>query len=834
MHSCERSAWRAAIVCLAALVAVGCSGGSGSISPPNTTVGVTVNGLAGSGLVLQDNGRDDLGVATNASYTFGTLLAVGQAYNITVKTQPVNPTQVCTVSGGTGTVTSNGIGAVDVTCVTQSFAVGGTVQGLLGSGLALQDNSGDVLALGASGPFTFAAAVESGQPYVVTIKTQPQNPAQVCNVTAGSGTVTSGPITSVLVNCAASQLSLIAGQLGGTGNIGGSGTGARFNQPYGPGIDAAGNLYVADWYSSIRKVTPAAVVSTLPGANPQFDFPSDVAVDGAGNLYVADSGHNIIRKITAAGTVTTFAGSGSPGSADGQGSAASFYNPGGVAVGAGGNVYVADTYNCTVRRITPAGTVTTVAGIVGMQGSADGPAATATFSAPSSIAVDAAGNVYIADPFNNTIRKLAVGVVSTLAGTAGVSGGADGTGAAAQFNHPSGVAVDAAGTIYVADTANHTVRRVTAAGIVTTLAGTAGASGATDGAGSAARFGSPVGVRVDASGTIYVADNGNSAIRRVTASGVVTTFAGAPASPGSADQTGAAASFSTPYGIAADAAGNIYVADFENSTIRKVTPAGAVTTLAGSPGVTGSADGTGSGARFSRPQGLGVDAHGTVYVADTENFTIRAVTAAGVVTTLAGSPGTSGNSDGVGSAARFLNPTSVVVDPAGIVYVADGGAIRKIATPGGSVTTLVSGKFMVLSSLALDASGNLYASDWQASTISKVTPAGVVTTLAGTALQYGWADGTGAAARFASPEGIAVDSAGNVYVADLLNQVIRKITSAGVVTTIVGVPFAQGVVLGALPASLNRPYGVTLLPRQPVSLAISSQAENAILRADLP
>jgi|KBSMisStandDraft_5_1062788.scaffolds.fasta_scaffold15049_5 sugar lactone lactonase YvrE len=818
---------------LASVITASCGGG-GNSPASKFNVGGSVTGLAGAGLVLANNGTDTVAVSADGSFKFGTQMQSGQNYAVTVKSEPANPTQVCVVTNGAGTMASGDITNIGVTCTTQAFPIGVAVNGLAGSGLVLQNNGTDDLAVAASGQVRFSGAVASGDPYNVTVKTQPSNPAQICNVTGGSGTVTAGPVIGVVVGCDTLSLSLLAGHLGGLGNIDGSGTGARFNQPYGPGIDGAGNLYVADWNPSIRKVTPAGIVSTLPGANPQFDFPSDVAVDGAGNLYVADSGRNIIRKITPAGTVTNFAGSGSPGSADGQGSAASFNNPGGVAVDAAGNVYVADTYNCTLRRITPTGTVTTVAGIVGMQGSADGPAATATFSALSSVAVDTAGNVFIADPFNNTIRKLALGVVSTLAGTAGVSGGADGTGAAAQFNHPSGVAVDAVGTIYVADTANHTVRRVTAAGIVTTLAGTAGASGATDGAGSAARFSSPVGVRVDAGGTIYVADNGNSAIRKVTASGVVTTFAGAPASPGSADQTGAAASFSTPYGIAADAAGDIYVADFQNSTIRKVTPAGAVTTLAGSPGVTGSADGTGSAARFSRPQGLGVDAHGTVYVADTDNFTIRAITAAGVVTTLAGSPGTRGTFDGVGSAAQFLGPTAVVVDPAGTLYVADGGSIRKIAMPSGSVTTLVSQKFMVLSSLALDASGNLYASDWQASTISKVTPAGVVTTLAGTALQYGWADGTGPAARFDVPEGIAVDSAGNVYVADLGNQVIRKITSAGVVTTIVGVPFEQGVVLGALPASLNRPYGVSLLPGQPVSLAISSQAENAILRAGLP
>jgi hypothetical protein len=193
-----------------------------------------------------------------------------------------------------------------------------------------------------------------------------------------------------------------------------------------------------------------------------------------------------------------------------------------------------------------------------------------------------------------------------------------------------------------------------------------------------------------------------------------------------------------------------------------------------------------------------------------------------------------GNFDGVGSAAQFGGPTSVVVDPAGIAYVADGGSIRKITLADATVTTLVSQQFMVLSSLALDASGNLYASDWQAATVSKVTPAGVVTTLAGTALQYGWVDDTGAAARFAWPEGLAVDIAGNVYVADIGNQLIRKITSAGIVSAIVGVHFGQGVVLGALPASLNRPYGVALLPGGPVTLAISSQGENAILRADVP
>jgi hypothetical protein len=262
----------------------------------------------------------------------------------------VNPTQVCTVSGGTGAVTSNGIGTVDITCVTQSFAVGGAVQGLLGSGLSLQDNGGDVLAVGANGPFTFAVAVDSDQPYVVIVKSQPQNPAQVCNVTAGSGTVTSAPVTSVLVDCATSQLSLIAGQLGGVGNIDGSGTGARFNQPHGVGIDASGNLYVADWNPSIRKSLRPPSCQPRPGRTQTSIFrvtsqsmareismsrtpattssATSVVVDPAGILYVADAGS--IRKITAAdGSVTTLVSQ-------------KFMVLSSLALDAGGNLYASD------------------------------------------------------------------------------------------------------------------------------------------------------------------------------------------------------------------------------------------------------------------------------------------------------------------------------------------------------------------------------------------------------------------------------------------------------------------------------------------------------------
>jgi len=310
--------------------------------------------------------------------------------------------------------------------------------------------------------------------------------------------------------------------------------------------------------------------------------------------------------------------------------------------------------------------------------------------------------------------------VTTLAGNTFVQGFADGSGTNARFNNPYGVAVDGAGNVYVADVDNHRIRKITPAGAVTTLAGD-GTSGSLDGTGTAAQFNRPLGVAVDGAGNVYVADTSNHRIRKITPAGAVTTLAG----------DGTTTPFNHPGGVAVDGTGNVYVADSFNNRIRKITPGGAVTTFAGSTDF-GSTNGNGTIARFRSPQGVAVDGAGNVYVADTSNHQIRKITPGGDVSTLAGS--TQGFADGNGALAQFFGAAGVAVDGAGNVYVADAGNHR----------------------------------------IRKITPAGAVTTVAGSTL--GFADGNGTNARFRFPYGVAVDGAGgNVYVADPGNSQIRHI-----------------------------------------------------------
>ena len=652
-------------------------------------------------------------------------------------------------------------------------------------------------------------------------------------------------VTLLLAACAggggtapAPVLALFAGDMRGVGAVDGTGTTARFNVPVAVATDRTGNVYVAEHSShTIRKITPAGVVTTLAGAvglpgsvdgtgaAARFNEPAGVAADSAGNVYVTDRANHTIRKITPAGAVTTLAGRARVrGYADGAGAAACFDDPRGIAADGAGNVYVADSGNNTIRKIRPDGVVTTLAGTARAKGSTDGTGPAARFEFLEGLATDSAGNVFVGDASNGTIRKITpAGEVTTLAGTAGVKGSTDGAGAAARFNGPVGVVTDSAGNVYVADDVDQTIRKITPAGVVTTLAGTAGATGYSDGTGAAARFFGLGGLAADSAGNVYVADLFNYAIRRITPAGMVTTFAGTGRVRGSTDGTGAAARFSEPRGIAADRTGNVYVADMFNHTIRKITPGGLVSTLAGTAGVEGSTDATGTAARFTQPDRVATDAAGNIYVS--EKSTIRKITPAGVVTTLAGTAGDTGSVDGTGAAARFGGAAGVAADSAGNVYVADLGnnTIRKI-TPAGVVTTLAgtagvrgstdgtgaAARFDLPFDVATDSAGNIYVADFDNKTIRKITPAGEVTTLAGTPGVSGSTDGAGAAARFNQPEGLAVDSAGNVYVADRSSHTIRKITPAGVVSTIVGVAAQPGFAQGALPGRIGHPVGVAV------------------------
>ncbi|NVM62239.1 RHS repeat-associated protein [Mucilaginibacter sp. SG538B] len=335
---------------------------------------------------------------------------------------------------------------------------------------------------------------------------------------------------------AAGQTSTFAGT-GSAGSADGTGTSASFNQPLGATVDASGNIYVAEGGSHlIRKITPAGAVTTLAGSGSQgftngtgtaasFYHPVGLAADASGNIYVADEDNNAIRKITPAGVVTTFAGSGAQGSADGTGSSASFYYPCGVAVDGSGNVYVADAFNNKIRKITSAGVVSTLAGS-GTASSVDGTGTGATFNQPFSVVTDASGNIYVADRVGAKIRKVTpTGVVTTLAGS-GTASFADGTGTAASFNAPTGLGIDKAGNLYVTDEANNRIRKVTSAGIVTTLSGTGG-QGSTNGAGTASTFNLPFAIAANAGGLVYVGDFTTDLIRKI----VATPFTVSPALP---------------------------------------------------------------------------------------------------------------------------------------------------------------------------------------------------------------------------------------------------------------------------------------------------------------
>ena len=628
-------------------------------------------------------------------------------------------------------------------------------------------------------------------------------------------------------------------------------------------VQGLGSIYITT--PALITAVQDATVSLVPlpakvttYASVTFGFGLGIGLDPARNIYVADQGSRVIRKIDTSGISTVFAGNGNHGYAEGQGTSASFRYLSGLAVDTAGNVYVGDSQNHRIRKISPTGNVTTLAGS-GVVGAADGQGTSAQFNLPNGVAVDSAGNVYVADGLNFRIRKISpTGNVTTLAGS--TQGFANGQGTAAQFSGGTGIAVDSLGNVYAGDYFNRRIRKISPSGNVTTLAGS-GDQALVDGIGTAAKFIGPYGVAVDTAGDVYVADlTTYAAIRKIDKNSNVTTILNTqytqedniifialdsakniyyPKSSGInlvTPPVPAAGGFVVPSELISTnrGLGNYYISTSGlQSTLNSFGPGAAsnltssidglfggaqtmVTTLAGS--TQGSANGQGTAAQFSGVRGVAVDSAGFIYVADESNRILK-IDRNSNVTTLAGS-GVSGCNDGQGINAQFNLPTGIAVDSAGNVYVGEeiNNRIRKIS-PSGSVTTLAgsisgfsnaqgtSSKFNTPRGVGVDSLGNVYVADTLNNVIRKIDISSNVTTLAGST--QGFANGPGTSAQFNLPSGVAVDSAGIVYVADYLNHLIRKIDINSNVTTLAG--STQGFSNGqGINAQFKWPLGVAI------------------------
>jgi len=697
--------------------------------------------------------------------------------------------------------------------------------------------------------------------------------------------------------CGSAQAQTI-GTVAGGGNPGSAATAYSAPASTAVAVDASGNLYVAvSGLNQVWIVSPGGAVTEVigngpgtynggigPGAKPGLtstasgysgdggpatnaglSAPSGVALDSTGNLYIADQGNNVIRQVAAAtGIISTVAGNVANGmySYTGDGgpaTSAGLNHPIGVAVDSIGNLYIADSDNNVIRKVTAAtGIISTIVGtgapVVFNADGDGGPAASAELSEPYGIALDSIGNLYIADDTRIRMVAAATGIINTVAGN-GVFGysGDGGQAVAAQLNFATGVAVDSEGNLYIADQANSAIRQVTAAtGIIGTVVGNGVFGYSGDGRPAiSAQLNEPYGVAVDSSGNLYIADTDNNVIRKVTAAtGTISTFAGNGISnsllPVGDGGPAASAQLNQPHGVAFDSSGNLYIA--EGGRIRKVAAAtGMIGTVAGTYsgfGVNYSGDGgPATSARLYDPEGVAVDSSGNIYIADTYNSVIRKVTAAtGIIGTVAGNGSFSYGGDGGPAAnAQLHEPTGVAVDSTGNLYIADQGnnVIRKVAAATGIISTVAgtathgysgdggpaaSAQLYEPSGVAVDAAGDLYIADQGNQVIRKVTAAtGIVSTVAGDGGAYGFSGdgGPAAGAELADPFGVAVSSSGRIYVADTLNNRIRAVPGPAAANPrpVVSPSFAGG---------SSVPVGATTILSFPITNTDPEHAANGV------
>ena len=721
---------------------------------------------------------------------------------------------------------------------------------------------------------------------------------------------------------------------------GGPATDAQLAQPASVAVDASGNVYVADvWNNRVRRIDPSGMIVTVAGTGeaghsgdggPATDAqlePRSLAVDVLGNVYVADPWNRRVRRIAPSGVIVTVAGTGEAGhSGDGGPATDAQLTPSSVAADASGNVYVADPISHRVRRIDPSGVIVTVAGTGEAGYSGDGgPATDAQLNEPVDVALDASGNVYVVDLLNYRVRlvtkspywisvqlgsssdtltldvsrqgavthfgqpavigsrlaacngniyalrrspnggiqaayvserqavglgdrrpitferdeagawrvgrdvvrsgyrhiqsdreyvldvaegrwRLASHVLRTVAGNSGVDDGVRAS--ASALYAPSSVDSDSAGNLYVADRENNRIRRIHTSGEITTLAGTGERGYSGDGGPAAeARLDRPAAVAVDRAGNVYVADTGNQRVRRIDLSGTIETYAGTGEQGYSGDGGPAeGASLSNPLGLATDAVGNVYVADAGNQRVRRISLSGTIETYAGTGERGYSDDGLlASEIQMNGPTGVAADAAGNVYVADFFNQRVYRIEPTGIITAIAGN-GESGHTGdgGAGTEASLDGPTDVAVDEAGNIYIADylDRRVRRV-DPTGTITTVagtgnsgyagdggpaaeaqLAGPF----GLAADTAGNIFVADLTGHRVRRIDVSGNISTVAGTGRPFERSDG-GLASRARlshAIEGVAVDPTGNVYVADPYDHLVRQIDASETISTFVG------------------------------------------------
>ncbi len=576
-------------------------------------------------------------------------------------------------------------------------------------------------------------------------------------------------------------VTLIAGNArpGALGD-GGPALDAELNDPSGIAFDAAGNLYIADEVNNrIRAISPDGVISTFAPAL-QLNEPLGVLFDLAGNLYIADSGNNVVRRISPSGAATLVAGNGASGySGDGGPAYSAQLNfPVGLTLDSSGNLFIADSQNNRIRKVTPGGTITTVAGN-GTQGySGDGGAATgAALANPTSVIVDSSGNLMIADSYNGAIREvLPSGKIMTVAGGPGSS-------SSASLGAPDGLAFDSAGNLLISDAGLNHIAKLSPPASLTVIAGNGAFNYSGDGGpATSARLGSAVGVAIGPGGDVYIADTANAIVRKVSPSGVITPFAGTGTRGFSGDNGPAtSAQLIGPYGLAVDRSGNLYISDTSNNRIRKVSTNGTITTIAGNgtPGYSGD-NGPASAAQLNQPRGIATDSSGNLYIADFGNHSVRKISSSGIITTVAGT-GTQGFSgDGIpATIAELAFPTGVAIDSAGNLYITDVGNFRlyKVSTAG-ILTTALHPSMATPSAVAVDPAGNLYVIVGNG--VLQMSPGGSEVVIAGAeAGQPGYSGdgGPATAAELSMPASIAEDPAsGDIYIADNGNGAIRLLT----------------------------------------------------------